>query len=561
MDVRQRLRSPEHTRRLDDPLAPDVVWLLAGTAVLGHLVALWVGSHDAAMVAYGLRDLWTHEVVAVVAGLLTVVPALVTVAAARAASTPLAEVAPGPDGRPHLPARPQVRARTLAAVVPTGGGRLGRGLVTDPRQATEALRQGLDDAQVRLVFEPLVIPSTDTVAGAEVRLRWDAPAGATLEHEAVLEAAAHADSSTELGVWMVEQAIAERSRWPTGMFVAVDVPGGLVADPTPLVRAVTGACRRFGVRPEDVWLEFDERVVADVPLAGASLQAVAATGARIVLDRFGACNASLIQLRELPVDACKLDPSLVDALLDPAGMFVVKAVRTVVHAYDMEVVAAGVATPDQRLLLDDLGFDLLQGDGAHGPLTAPEFRALLAVVPDVPAEPPAPTPADPVHATTSAQQQRVLYYRDERVLAEWVADAFAAGLAAGHPVVAIADATRLHAVTECLLERGVDVLAELRAGRLVEVEARTVLDRLLTTDTVPDAIAFEELLDDLLSIPGRPWVYSELTAQLWERGDVAATMAMEALWERALERDPFLLLRSHRTYETISDGATDAVEW
>ena len=546
--------APPHRHRPAVPRVSDATGLLAGAALLWPVAAVWTLSLDAPLSALGVRATWLRALVAGVAGLAGLAGAM-TAAAAR---TRTAVDRPTPPAGDHLP----------FAVVDTAAGEAdldGFAPLTAAVSAELAeMRRALDEERLDLVYEPLVIPSTDTVAGAEVRLQWHPSHGPTREHDQVIDAATRAGVDAELGVWMVEHAIAERSRWPTGMFVAVDVPGVLIHDPGPLVRAVSDACRRHGVRPEDLWLEFDERAVADAPSAAAALQAVAATGARIVLDRFGARDASLVRLRELPVDACKLDPSLVQRLLEPAGMFVVKAVRTVVHAYDMEVVAAGVTDPDQRLLLDDLGFDLLQGDSAHGPLTDTAFRALLRVLPGMFGDrsllPELTEPPEPVEEPPTLQQ-RILYYHDDNVLVDWVSDVLAAGLVAERPVVVIASSARLHRLTESLLERGLDVGDALRSGRLVEVDADDVLARLLVDGGTPDATVFEQILEDLM-VPGRPWIYSEMTAMLWDRGDIVSVLALEELWEQVLERESFLLLRSHRTGDPLGDDeASDALEW
>ena len=555
--------APLHRHRPADPSGSDAPSLLAGAALLGPVAAVWTLSLTAPLSALGVRATWLRGLLAGVAGLAVVVTA---VAAARSRATGRR---PSALGRDHLPlaggneatdeATDEAADEAADEADLEGFAPLTAAVSTELAE----MRQALDEQRLDLVYEPLVIPSTDTVAGAEARLQWHPSHGPTRGHDQVVDAATRAGIDVELGVWMVEQAIAERSRWPTGMFVAVDVPGVLIHDPGPLVRAVSAACRRHGVRPEDLWLEFDERAVADVPSAAAALQAVAATGARIVLDRFGARDASLVRLRELPVDACKLDPSLVQRLLEPAGMFVVKAVRTVVHAYDMEVVAAGVSDPDQRLLLDDLGFDLLQGDSAHGPLTDTAFRALLRVLPGMFGDrslPELPEPPEPVEEPPTLQQ-RILYYHDDNVLVDWVCDVLAAGLVAERPVVVIASSSRLHRLTESLLERGLDVGDALRSGRLVEVDADDVLDRLLVDDGTPDATAFEHILEDLL-VPGRPWIYSEMSTLLWERGDIVSMLALEELWEQVLEREAFLLLRSHRTGDPLGDdAASDALEW
>jgi predicted signal transduction protein with EAL and GGDEF domain len=86
---------------------------------------------------------------------------------------------------------------------------------------------------------------------------------------------------------------------------------------------------------------------------------------QIVIVRRAPCiprNASFARLRRLPFNTLKLDQSLVAPVPgQPADLAILRAVRDLGRAVQLRLVAEGVETPAQRVLLAELGFDEAQG--------------------------------------------------------------------------------------------------------------------------------------------------------------------------------------------------------
>lgn len=82
----------------------------------------------------------------------------------------------------------------------------------------------------------------------------------------------------------------------------------------------------------------------------------------LALDDFGIGYSSLRRLYRLPIEVVKIDRSF-DAELPGSrvGLQLVRAIVSMAHSLDKEVVAEGVETEVQRELLEQLGCDALQG--------------------------------------------------------------------------------------------------------------------------------------------------------------------------------------------------------
>jgi EAL domain-containing protein (putative c-di-GMP-specific phosphodiesterase class I) len=104
-----------------------------------------------------------------------------------------------------------------------------------------------------------------------------------------------------------------------------------------------------------------------------------ALGVRITIDDFGIAASSLRHLRQLPIDALKIDRSFVsDLLVSADDAAIARAVITLAHSLQLQVVAEGVETEEQRTLLTDLGCDLVQGHLLSQPVSAEECTSILA---------------------------------------------------------------------------------------------------------------------------------------------------------------------------------------
>jgi EAL domain-containing protein (putative c-di-GMP-specific phosphodiesterase class I) len=100
---------------------------------------------------------------------------------------------------------------------------------------------------------------------------------------------------------------------------------------------------------------------------------------RITIDDFGIAASSLRYLRRLPIDALKIDRSFVrDLLTSTDDAAIARAVIALAHSLQLQVVAEGVETEEQRALLTEVGCDLVQGHLLSQPVSADECTAILA---------------------------------------------------------------------------------------------------------------------------------------------------------------------------------------
>src|SRR5690606_36881650 len=122
----------------------------------------------------------------------------------------------------------------------------------------------------------------------------------------------------------------------------------------------------------------ESALILDHDGAQATRVALRSRGIRVALDDFGTGYSSLAYLRRFPMDQLKIDGMFVRSLdVDAGAQAVVTAIISLAKALHLETTAEGVELPQQRVLLNALGCDLLQGFLISRPIPGSEVLAFL----------------------------------------------------------------------------------------------------------------------------------------------------------------------------------------
>lgn len=156
----------------------------------------------------------------------------------------------------------------------------------------------------------------------------------------------------------------------------------------------------------------------------------------------------------------------------------------------------------------------------------------------------------------------VQFYDHDGELADGAGRYLAGVLAAGHAVVIAATAAHRSMLAGQLASR-CDVTAARARGLLTELNAQRVLNQFVIGDR-PDPAGFEQVIGGALrraAAGGRPvHVYGEVVALLWEAGQVAAAVELEALWNELAALVPFTLVCGYPVGAVTGEDHADALE-
>src|SRR5207244_13654687 len=146
-------------------------------------------------------------------------------------------------------------------------------------------------------------------------------------------------------------------------------------------------------------------------------------------------------------------------------------------------------------------------------------------------------PWDRVVADAAPRDHIVQLYQDQDFLNRAVCRFAGAALANGEGIILVPTATHWNGFRPRLEAEGVDVEAARERGQLTVVDADELLPRFIR-DAMPDSPICRGLAGDIIGqaraggrYPRVRW-WGEMVNVLWERGDVAASMALEDLFDQ-----------------------------
>src|SRR5215203_692301 len=181
-----------------------------------------------------------------------------------------------------------------------------------------------------------------------------------------------------LGEFVLRRALSDARRWP-GLYMSVNLSPVQVRDPA-LVELVSDILAKNDIAPSRLMLEVTEGVLIDNPAeAKARLDALKALGVRLTLDDFGTGYSSLTYLQRFNFDKLKIDRGFVAPLgRDTSSQALVQAIVALGRALGMTLLAEGVETEEQRVLLRLAGCEEMQGYLFARPASREALDRLLA---------------------------------------------------------------------------------------------------------------------------------------------------------------------------------------
>jgi|GEM_PF-1061478 len=262
--------------------------------------------------------------------------------------------------------RPQMRAKILDRV-----------------RVEAALRDALAAGdQIHPEYQPLVSLSTGGIIGAEALARWTHPSWGPVPPTSFIPVAEQSGYVHELGRAVMFDALRDAAGWRSmGEFrgVAVNVSPVQLADPAEVSGIAIEALHAARLPAAFLTIEITEGVLIEqLESVSGTLSSLIGLGLGLSLDDFGTGYSSLSYLGELPFDSVKIDRSLIrDIVGNARAASLASAIVEMGHALGKVVIAEGIETPEQAILLRKLGCDVGQGFHFSRPLTAEAFRSLL----------------------------------------------------------------------------------------------------------------------------------------------------------------------------------------
>jgi diguanylate cyclase (GGDEF)-like protein/PAS domain S-box-containing protein len=230
----------------------------------------------------------------------------------------------------------------------------------------QEMRQALVNGEFVLNYQPIV-DRDGRILGLEALTRWLRDGKPVLSPSEFIPRAEENGIIVPLGAWSLRRSLQDLRRLDAAgfhrMYVSVNVSSRQLELPD-FVDNLAEAIENSGVDASRVNLELTETTLLRNPDdAGSKILEVKRRYPRIMLaiDDFGTGYSSLSYLSRLPVDSLKIDISFVRALQREQNRKVVNAILNLAESLDINVVAEGIETREQRAYFRDRRCKGMQG--------------------------------------------------------------------------------------------------------------------------------------------------------------------------------------------------------
>lgn len=236
------------------------------------------------------------------------------------------------------------------------------------------IRDGLRRGEFQPYFQPQVEGRSGKIVGFETLARWHHPTRGVLTPFHFLAAAEEARLLDDLDHYLMNQTFASLRQW---LDQGLDIPQVSLNLTTSrlldidLVDTILFAAADAGVDPHLISVEILESAMIDNTSKRMieNIKNLSAAGIKVELDDFGTGHASISNLRHFKVDRIKIDRSFVqDVHLYSELARITSAMIGLAHSLRIDVLAEGIETPEERLVLNALGCDHIQGFGVAHPM-------------------------------------------------------------------------------------------------------------------------------------------------------------------------------------------------
>jgi EAL domain-containing protein (putative c-di-GMP-specific phosphodiesterase class I) len=243
------------------------------------------------------------------------------------------------------------------------------------------------------MYQPIVSLRAGRIESFEALVRWKHPERGLILPGEFIPIAEETGLILPIGEWVLREACGQFAKWRQSMgsnaprSISVNLSRRQLVLPN-LPETIKEVLEQTGMAAECLHLEVTESaVMRDSAAATQMLLAIKAIGVKLDMDDFGTGHSSLAYLHQFPIDVLKIDRSFV-ANIDRGRAFaaLVQAVAQLARNLDITVVAEGIETMAQTLILQSLECEFGQGYLFSAPLMADQvvdFRIRPGMLPGV----------------------------------------------------------------------------------------------------------------------------------------------------------------------------------
>lgn len=257
-----------------------------------------------------------------------------------------------------------------------------------PRFSLDDINQAFDNNEFCFYLQPKCNAETGAIVGAEALVRWNHPEYGLVSPGEFIPLLERESMVTRFDLFIWRSVCEMLSRWDGEgrNLVPVSVNVSMTdIEAIDVARVLGDLLDRFSIDARLLQVEITESAIAhNMDVVEETIRDLHARGIAVLMDDFGSAYSSLNMLKDINVDAVKLDMKFVDLNADNAakGLKIIESVIDMAYQLRLLIIAEGAQTAEQVSKLRELGCMYIQGYYFYRPLTVGKMEDLLEHRPD-----------------------------------------------------------------------------------------------------------------------------------------------------------------------------------
>lgn len=257
-----------------------------------------------------------------------------------------------------------------------------------PRFSLDDINQAFDNNEFCFYLQPKCNAETGAIVGAEALVRWNHPEYGLVSPGEFIPLLERESMVTRFDLFIWRSVCEMLSRWDGEgrNLVPVSVNVSMTdIESIDVARVLGDLLDRFSIDARLLQVEITESAIAhNMDVVEETIRDLHARGIAVLMDDFGSAYSSLNMLKDINVDAIKLDMKFVDLNADNAakGLKIIESVIDMAYQLRLSIIAEGAQTAEQVSKLRELGCMYIQGYYFYRPLTVGKMEDLLEYRPD-----------------------------------------------------------------------------------------------------------------------------------------------------------------------------------
>lgn len=257
-----------------------------------------------------------------------------------------------------------------------------RNQLIEETELEQELQKAIEDQQFQVYLQAKYEFVSGKIIGAEALVRWMHPQKGLISPAKFIPVLERNGLITQVDFFVLRTVCQTLKDWAAkgceGLVISVN-QSKLHLHNANYIAELLNVVRQYQVKPQQIELELTESIfINDIDILTQAAQQLRHHGFRISIDDFGSGYSSLNMLKDIEIDAIKLDRVFLTEVtgLD-RGRKIIGTIIQMAHDLQVEIVAEGVETAKQAEFLREAGCDQAQGYYYHRPIPIDEFETLI----------------------------------------------------------------------------------------------------------------------------------------------------------------------------------------